>query len=119
VTDAAGNDEELAWMHRHRAAVRFGSADAEQTTQDKEHLVLVFMAVPGELPQHLRHLDVLIVDLTNHARRPKFLKSGTRKFQRDRVLLGLLGCLLFEFGLRRASFDSERFAAAISRGNRR
>jgi hypothetical protein len=50
VADAAGNDEELARTHRYRAAVRFGSANAEQTTQDKEHLVLVFMAVPGNSP---------------------------------------------------------------------
>ena len=56
VADPAGNDEELAWMHRHRAAVRLSATDAEHTTQDKEHLVLVFMAVPGELPQHLPHL---------------------------------------------------------------
>src|SRR2546429_484621 len=29
VANAAGNDEELAWMHRHRAAICFGAADAE------------------------------------------------------------------------------------------
>jgi len=97
VANAAENDEELAWMHRHMAAICFGAADAEHTTQHKEHLVLMFMAVPGKLPLHLRNLDVLIVDLTNHARRPEFLKSGTRKLQRDRVLLGLLRSLLFEF----------------------
>lgn len=94
VPDATRNDEELACPHRHRTAIRFSSADAELTTQDQKHLVLVFMRVPGKLPLHFRHFDVLIVDLTNDSRRPKLRKIRTRQFQRDGVLLGLLP---FEF----------------------
>jgi hypothetical protein len=98
VTNAVWNDEELARADRNRATVRFGSADVEQATENQEHLVLVLMRVPGGLALHLRDLDVLIVDPTNDSRRPKFFESGTRKFERDGVLLGLL---LFEFCLRR------------------
>jgi hypothetical protein len=56
MTNAARNDEELAWMHRHRAAIRFGATDAKQTAEDKKHLILLFMAVPGELPLHFATL---------------------------------------------------------------
>ena len=94
VTDAAGDDEELAWVKRYGAAVCFGAADAEDATEDEEHLVLVLMGVPWELALHLCHLDVLIVDLTNDSRRPKLLESGAGLFERDGVLLGLLH---FEF----------------------
>jgi len=87
----------LARADRNRAAVRFSATDAEQAAENQEHLVLVLMRVPGELSVRLRDLDVLIVDLANHSRRPKLVKSGTCKFERDRVLLGLLGRLLFEF----------------------
>jgi hypothetical protein len=80
VTDAAWNDEELARMKRHGAAVCFGTAYAEETTEDKEHLVLVLMGVPGELTLHLCHLDVLVIDLTNDSRRPQLGESGTREF---------------------------------------
>jgi hypothetical protein len=75
VTDTTGDDEELAGIERHRAAVCFGAADAEETTEDKEHLILVLMGVPGELTLHPGHLDVLVVDLTDDSRRPKLSKS--------------------------------------------
>jgi hypothetical protein len=102
VTNAARDDEEFARMKRHRAAVCFGAADAEEAAEDEEHLVLVLMGVPGELSLHLCHLDVLVIDLTNDSRRPKLLKSGACLFERDGVLLGLLH---FEFGLRRHRGD--------------
>ena len=98
MTDAAGNDEELAGADKNGTAVCFGSPDAEKTTEDEEHLILVFMRVPGKLSLDLRHFDVLVVDLTNDSRRPELLKSGAGKFERNG---GLLGRLLFEFGLRR------------------
>jgi hypothetical protein len=68
VTNSAGNDEELAGAQGDGAAVGFGAADAEETTEDKEHLVLVFMGVPGKLALYPGHLDVLIVDLTDNSR---------------------------------------------------
>jgi hypothetical protein len=68
VTNAVRDDEELAGPQRDGAAVCFGAADAEETTEDKEHLVLVFMEVPGKLALYLGHLDVLIVDLTDDSR---------------------------------------------------
>jgi hypothetical protein len=80
VTDAAWNDEELAGMKRHGAAVGFGTAYAEETTEDKEQLIFVLMRVPGKLTLHLCHLDVLVIDLTNDSRRPQLGESGTREF---------------------------------------
>jgi hypothetical protein len=68
VTNASGDDEELAGPQRDGAAVCFGAADAEETTEDKEHLVLVFMVVPGKFSLYLDDLDVLVVDLTDDSR---------------------------------------------------
>ena len=76
VADAAGDDEELAGADRHGTAVRLGAADAEESTEDEEHFVVVLMGVPGKLALDLRHFDVLVVDLTNDSRRPELLKSG-------------------------------------------
>ena len=101
MTDAAGNDEELAGADKNGTAVCFGSPDAEKTTEDEEHLILVFMRVPRKLSLDLRHFDVLVVDLTNDSRRPKLFESGTCEFQRDGSLLGLLDYRDFEFGIRR------------------
>ena len=94
MTDAAGNDEELAGADKNGTAVCFGSPDTEKTTEDEEHLVLELMEVPGELSLDLHHLDVLVVDLTDDSRRPKLFQSGAREFQRDGGLLGDL--LLFD-----------------------
>jgi hypothetical protein len=95
VTDAARHYEKLARVQRHGAAVRISAADVEETTEDKKHLVLMIVRVPGEFALHLGYLDVLIVDLTNDSRRPQLCESGTRKFKRDG------GLLPFESGVRR------------------
>jgi hypothetical protein len=68
VARATGDYEELAGEDGDRAAVRFGATDAEETTEDEEHLVLVVMGVPGELSLNLCHFDVLVVDLTDDSR---------------------------------------------------
>jgi hypothetical protein len=102
VTNTTRDNEELAWMHVHGAAIRFGAADTEQTTEDQKHLVLVFMRMPGELALDLHHFDVLIVDLTDDSRGPQLLESGACEFEREGFLLGLLP---FEFCLRRHRGD--------------
>jgi hypothetical protein len=56
VADATRDNEELAGVQRHGAAVCFGAADAEETTQDEEHLILVLMGVPGNSPSTLATL---------------------------------------------------------------
>jgi hypothetical protein len=101
VTDAARDDEELTRTEKYGTAICFGAADAEESTEDEKHLVLMFMRVPGELALYLCHFDVLIVDLTDDSRRPQLPESGAGKFEGDGVLLGLLGLLLFEFVFRR------------------
>ncbi len=68
VTNAAGDDEELARSERDGAAIGFGSPDREAATEDEEHLVLMLVGVPGEFAQHFCHLDVLVVDLTDDSR---------------------------------------------------
>ncbi len=78
--DAARHNEELSREYRNKAAIRFGATDAEVTTENEEHLVLVVMRVPGELSLNFCHFDVLVVDLTDDSWRPKLLKSGTREF---------------------------------------
>jgi hypothetical protein len=64
VANAAGDDEELARVDEHIAAVGRSSADAEFAAEDEEELVFMGVGVPGELSLHTRHLDELIVDLT-------------------------------------------------------
>src|ERR1700760_2422887 len=89
VAHAARHDKELARMQQHSAAIGFPTANAQQPAENEEHLVLMLMRVSGKLSLHLRHLDVLIVDLPHHSRRPEFAKSGTCKFKRNRSLLNL------------------------------
>jgi len=90
-------DEELAGAHRYRSAICIRPANRKHPTEHQEHLVLVLMGVPGKLTKHLRHFDVLVVDLPDDSRRPKLVQSGARQFQRDWILLGLL---LFELRIR-------------------
>ena len=98
VADTPGDDEKLTDAQRHRPAIGFRTADAEEAAKYKKHLVLVLMRVPGELALNLGNFDVLIVDLTDDPWRPKLVESGAREFERDR---GQLRRLLFEFGARR------------------
>jgi hypothetical protein len=87
VAGATRYDKELAGEYGDRTAICLGAPDAEVTTENEEHLVLVVMSVPGELSLNPCHFDVLVVDLTYDSRRPELFESGTREFQRDGVLL--------------------------------
>jgi len=103
---------DAATQRRHRLQRGQCAAIREGRETSRPHV----MRVPGKLSLHLRDLNVLIVDLPHHSRRPKFAKSGACTFERDRGLLNL-SCrkarLPFEFGARRHR------AKETSRGNRR
>jgi hypothetical protein len=98
VTDAAGDDEELAGVEGHGATVWIGAADGKGAAEDKEHLIFVRMSVPWEVSMDTRYLDVLIVDLADDSRRPKLRKSATGEFKRDGVLLHVEQRLVAEAG---------------------
>jgi hypothetical protein len=80
VANAAGDDEELARTEKEVATIGRGAADAQFTAEYEEHFVLKGMRVPRELPMDTRYLDVLIIDLTDHSRRPELRERAAREF---------------------------------------
>jgi len=87
VPNAARDDKELAGIHEEIATIYCRPADTELASKDEEHLVFIGVGVPRELSLDPRHLDVLVVYLTDNPRRPKLRKSAAREFEGDRMLL--------------------------------
>src|ERR1700758_584829 len=64
------HDEKFARPYRHSSTIGLGPANAQYSTQDQEHLVLLLMAVPGKLAMNPDHFDELVIDLPYDSRRP-------------------------------------------------
>ncbi|WP_241973521.1 hypothetical protein [Cryobacterium sp. TMT2-15-1] len=68
VKHAPWNNEELARPQSHiRPALHLNEQIA---IYDQEHFVLIVMGMPNKFTEKFRDLDVLVVDLANHTRRP-------------------------------------------------
>jgi len=78
VSHALRNDIHLALAQVDHVVFHF---DAQVTLQYQKQLVFARMRMPAEDAMHLGHLDVRIIDLGHHPRRPK-LRQRRRDFSR-------------------------------------
>jgi hypothetical protein len=68
VTDPFGDDIHLALAELHGMAIHL---DSQPALQDEEELVFMVVTVPRQRPVDLGDLDIGVVDLGHHARRPE------------------------------------------------
>jgi hypothetical protein len=87
MANAAGHDEKFARLELDIATVSCATTDTELTAKNEKEFVFMRMRVPGELSVDTRYLHILIVDLTDHSRRPKLRKSAAREFEGEGMLL--------------------------------
>lgn len=74
VLDAFGDDEHLAFAKMDRITI--SHLDGELTFEDKEELVFVFVAMPGELAFEFGEFDLLPVELPDDFGCPSFIEEA-------------------------------------------
>src|SRR5829696_4569062 len=81
--DAAWHDEQIAFHKLHRAVAEF---DLELALEHEEEVVGVRMAVPDELALGLYHLDLVVVDRRDDARREALIEERELLREIDRFV---------------------------------